>query len=172
MTDWRNIVAEHGATVWRTAYRILVHHADAADCYQDTFVAAFRSLGREPIREWAAYLTALATRKAIDRLRDRNRRKVLFAALDDAPESFSQSNPVEQAAADELLDRLRSALAELPDTQATVFWLSCIEGLTGEQIATQLRTTPGAVRAILHRARVALAPKFAASATQRRTTDD
>ena len=42
MTDWRTILAEHGPAVWRTVYRLLDHHADALDCYQDTFLAAWR----------------------------------------------------------------------------------------------------------------------------------
>ena len=42
MTDWSQIVQEHGPLVWRTAYRLLNHEADAADCFQRTFVSASR----------------------------------------------------------------------------------------------------------------------------------
>ena len=71
MTDWPSILAEHGAAVWRTVYRLLDHHADALDCYQETFLAAWRFAQREPVVEWRPFLVSLATRRATDRLRQR-----------------------------------------------------------------------------------------------------
>jgi RNA polymerase sigma-70 factor, ECF subfamily len=42
MADWTELVAEHGPRMWQTAFRILNHHADASDCYQDAFMAALK----------------------------------------------------------------------------------------------------------------------------------
>src|SRR5687767_8295772 len=42
MADWAAILAEHGPRVWRTAFRVLNHSADAHDCYQETFLAAWQ----------------------------------------------------------------------------------------------------------------------------------
>lgn len=158
MTDWKAIVARHGPDVWRAVYRILAHHDDAWDCYQEVFLEAFRAAPRAVVRDWGAYLGALAARRAIDRLRRRIRLRELARAIDQipAPEAGGPS-PLERVAADELMGRVRLALAALPGRQAEVFWLSCIEGLRHEQIAAQLRTTPGAVRMLLSRARSALA---------------
>ena len=50
MTDWSKIVAEHRTLVWRTARRLLTHEADAADCFQRTFLAAVEFAQREPVR--------------------------------------------------------------------------------------------------------------------------
>ncbi len=55
-------MAEHGDAVWRTVYRLLDHHADAQDCYQETFLAAWRFAQREPVAEWRPFLVSLATR--------------------------------------------------------------------------------------------------------------
>ena len=52
MTDWKAIVAGHGPAVWRVVYRILAHHADAWDCYQEVFLEAFRSAPRTAVRDW------------------------------------------------------------------------------------------------------------------------
>ena len=82
MTDWPLILAEHGATVWRTVYRLLDHHADALDCYQETFLAAWRFAEREPVVDWASFLISLATRRAMDRLRQRYRERVRVSAVD------------------------------------------------------------------------------------------
>ena len=59
------------------------------------------------------------------------------------------------------MDRVRGALAGLPDRQAEVFWLSCIEGMPHDRIAAQLATTTGSVRVLLHRARAGLATALA-----------
>ncbi len=66
-------------------------------------------------------------------------------------------SPQDRFAADELMGRVRRALATLLGRQAEVFWLGCVEGLGHDRIAAQLRTTPGAVRMLLSRARSALA---------------
>ena len=69
MVDWNEILIGHGPVVWRTVYRLLGQHADAMDCYQETFLAAYRWSERHPVGHWPAFLTSLATRRAIDRLR-------------------------------------------------------------------------------------------------------
>lgn len=158
MTDWKAIVAEHGPKVWRTVYRILAHHADAWDCYQEVFLEACRSAPRAAVRDWGAYLGTLAARRAIDRLRQRIRLRDLALALEQVPaRAADEPEPHERLAAEELMDRVRRGLASIPERQAEVFWLSGVEGLPHERIAAQLRTSPGAVRVLLHRARTALA---------------
>jgi hypothetical protein len=50
--DWSQIVEQYGPLVWKTASRLLSHEADAADCFQETFVAAWNASVREPIGHW------------------------------------------------------------------------------------------------------------------------
>src|SRR5947209_3805973 len=102
MTDWPLILAEHGATVWRTVYRLLDHHADALDCYQETFLDAWRFAGREPVADWRSFLVSLATRRATDRLRQRYRDRVRVVAIDGLCEPGSEAEcPVRHASATE-----------------------------------------------------------------------
>jgi RNA polymerase sigma-70 factor (ECF subfamily) len=157
MVDWNQILAAHGPTVWRTVYRLLGQHADALDCYQETFLAAYRSVQLRPVAHWPTFLTCLATRRAIDRLRQRGRSHRLFTTLDDAPEPVSHADsPVEQAQRAERLDEVRALLAGLPEKQAEVFWLNCIEAMQPLEIANQLEISPGEARVLLHRARTRL----------------
>jgi RNA polymerase sigma factor (sigma-70 family) len=158
MTDWSFIVAEHGAAVWRTVYRLLDHHADALDCYQETFLAAWRFAEREPVADWAPFLISLATRRATDRLRQRYRDRARTVRSDGTNEPSSEAEcPVGHATAVELMDRVREGIAELPEKQAQVFWLSCVEGLSHQEISDRLEIPPGEVRVVLHRARAQLA---------------
>src|SRR4029079_1257135 len=81
MTDWASIVAEHGSLVWHTAYRLLNHEADAADCYHRTFLAAVTLDRKEAVRHWPAVLKRLATARALEQLRTRYRREQRNSAL-------------------------------------------------------------------------------------------
>jgi RNA polymerase sigma-70 factor (ECF subfamily) len=166
MTNWPLILAEHGATVWRTVYRLLDHHADALDCYQETFLAAWRFAERQPVADWTAFLISLATRRAMDRLRQRYRDRLRVIAIESVPEPSSDAeSPLRHAIAKELMDRVRAAMAEFPDKQAEVFWLSCIEGLSHQQISDRMEIPPGEVRVLLHRARTRLHEILDRSAT-------
>ena len=69
--DWQGIVKKHGPLIWQTAYRLLGNHADAADCFQETFVSALQFSRRQRVRNFSALLAWLATARAIDRLRQR-----------------------------------------------------------------------------------------------------
>jgi RNA polymerase sigma-70 factor (ECF subfamily) len=169
MIDWRAILAEHGPAVWQTVYRLLNHHADALDCYQETFLAAYRVAQRQPVTNWAAFLTHLATRRAIDRLRQRIRTRHRFLPIDRVPEPGSDGDsPVEQAQGAERMDCIRAALAELPEKQAEVFWLSCVRGLSHQEISAQMQIRTGLVRVLLHRARERLRAALEPSLPERR----
>jgi RNA polymerase sigma-70 factor (ECF subfamily) len=157
MSEWPSILTVHGPTVWRTVYRLLDHHADAQDCYQETFLAAWRFAERQPVDDWTSFLTSLATRRAMDRLRRRYRERAGALAIDRVREPGSEAeSPLGQASAKELMERVRQGMAELPDKQAQVFWLSCVEGLSHEHISDRLEVPPGEVRVLLHRARTHL----------------
>jgi len=57
------------------------------------------------------------------------------------------------AEAAELSSRLRDALAALPEKQAQVFTLFCLEGWTYQEISEHLDASIDAVGVMLHRAR-------------------
>jgi RNA polymerase sigma factor (sigma-70 family) len=151
---WREILAEHGSRVWQTVYRVLNHHEDALDCYQDVLVSAQQYAERHEIQDWGTFLTSLAAKRAIDRLRQRIRQRTHQVALDSIPEPATETDcPVERAAAAELMERARRWMAMLSEKQAEVFWLCCIEGLSHQQVGLQMQITELESRVLLHRAR-------------------
>jgi RNA polymerase sigma-70 factor (ECF subfamily) len=154
VTDWNAIIDQHGQLVWATACRLLGNSADAADCFQETFLEAVKVGRREPVRDWSALLRHLATVRALDLLRVRCRgRHRTDPAADPTTLVSREAAPGQQAEADELADRLRVVLAELPAQQAEVFCLSCVDDLTYGEIGERLRLTTNAVGVLLHRAR-------------------
>ena len=173
MTDWPLILAEHGPTVWRTVYRLLNCYADAQDCYQEAFLAAWRFAERQQVADWASFLTSLATRRAMDRLRQRYRDRARVIAIGGVPEPGSDAeSPLGHASARELMDRTRTGMAGLPDKQAEVFWLSCVEGLSHQHISDRMEIPPGEVRVLLHRARTRLRAVLGRSATAKGEHDE
>jgi RNA polymerase sigma-70 factor (ECF subfamily) len=157
MIDWAAILSQHGRMVWRTVYRLLGHHDDALDCYQETFLAAVRCARSQTIADWPSFLVSLATRRAMDRLRQRYRSGRRAIPIDTVPEPSSEvDGPIQQARANELMERVREGMADLPEKQAEVFWFSCLEGLSHQQIADLLGVPPSEVRVLLHRARTRL----------------
>ena len=154
MTDWESIVEEYRPLVWQTAYRVLGNEADAADCFQEAFISALAVAHREQVRNWAALLRRLATTRALDRLRQRRRQAAHFDAIpEEMPLEGDDPEPFQMAEAAELSDRLRTALAHLPEQQGQVFCLRFLENQSYREIAKQLTIKTSAVGVLLHRAR-------------------
>ncbi|MHC4399242.1 MAG: RNA polymerase sigma factor [Planctomycetota bacterium] len=157
MTDWPEVVRRHTTLVWQTAYRLLNDRDDADDCFQETFLSAFRLSEQQPVDRWGGFLARLCTCRALDRLRRRMRESARSeATVDWSALASNVAGPAEEAQAAELGDRLRVALARLPDTQASVVCLRCLNGLSYQDIGEQLGLDAAAVRRLLHRARVRL----------------
>ena len=155
--DWNTIVNQNRRQVWRTAYRLLGNDADAADCFQETFISALKVAQRQVVRNWPAMLHCLATTRALDRLRQRMRQKERFETIPQwSAVNSNQPEPEQYAQAAELNDRLRQALTKLPEKQARVFCLRFLDDLSYRQIARQLNLKTDAVGVLLQRARAQL----------------
>ena len=163
MPDWDVILKDHSPAVWRTCWRILSHRADVEEVFQETFLAALKvSRGPAPVASWPALLHSLATARSVDRLRQRVTRRRVFtddgSPSDDAPSHLDtapshEPQPADHSVASELSDRLRIALAQLPEKQSHAFCLHALEGWPQQQVADALGMTENAVAVTIHRAR-------------------
>ena len=91
----------------------------------------------------------------VDRDRRRRQRDLLPIPAEDV--TSKTAGPVDQAMADELHARLRSAIDRLPDRQREVALLSLGEGLAASEVAQVLDTTEANVYTCLHLARKRIA---------------
>ena len=158
MNDWNEIVSAHRIAVWGTAYRILGNRDDSLECCQDALLDAYRYSQKNSIDNWGAILVSFTTRRAIDRLRQRVRRRNSEVAIKDVEEPASLStSPTENAEATELVEQLRDAIREMPVKQSRVFWLCCVEGLSHTEVSSTLQISMNESRVLLHRARAYLA---------------
>jgi RNA polymerase sigma-70 factor, ECF subfamily len=125
--------------------------ADLDDLVQETFIRAFRAVGR--FRGQCRYRTWLLTIGG-NVLKDamRRARRAHLVPLADADVRATDGDPHERAVAGEAEGRLQERLQRLPRMQREVFLLRAQQGLEYEEIAAALRTTPGAARVHYHHA--------------------
>lgn len=130
---------------------------EAEDVVQEVFVKVATHLST--LRDPAAlpgWITALARNAALDRLRERARRRA-------APEAALHALPARAEPGDDRALRLRvlALLGTLPETYREALVLRLVEGLTGPQIAERTGLTPASVRVHLHRGMALLRPLLA-----------
>lgn len=124
--------------------------SDLEDLVQEAFFRAFRRIdtfrGGASFRTW---VMAIAS-NALKDMKRRERRRVRLDPLDhDAPH---HDTPYEAARTRELERRFEEGVGRLPPMQRDVFLLRAQQGLSYEEIAAALGTTPGAARVHYHHA--------------------
>ncbi len=152
--NWEQLVRDYQGLVWTTIRRLVDNEADAADCFQETFVKAVEMAQRQRIHHMSALLTRIATARAIDHLRVYIRQRQFKAELEDQSDpEVSLVDPSARLEQSELAQSLRRALGILPHQQAQAFCLKHLSGWTQRQIALELETTTSAVGVMIHRAK-------------------
>lgn len=155
--DWQAVVKNQGPLVWQTAYRLLGDHADTADCFQETFAAAFEIASRQRVRNMAGLLVRLATMRAIDGLRRKSRREGHRAQAHRTHGTAGGGpDPLDEVEAQELSWKLREAIAQLAPQEGKVFCMRHLNEMSYRQIAKELNMKVNAVGVVLHRAKTRL----------------
>jgi RNA polymerase sigma factor (sigma-70 family) len=141
---------EHATDAFRYALHLTGRRADAEDIVQHVFLQAHRHLesGRELVSPRAWLLTAVKHR-AFNLTRDRREVPVDRPVV---PVEGRESSGDEAAQ----LAEVRAMLWTLPEAQHHAFVLRHWSGLSQNEIADVLETTPSAVESLLGRARSAL----------------
>lgn len=134
--------------------------AEADDVYQETFLTAYKKLGRfRGESGLGTWLYRIASNLCFMKLRS-NRRRPFVAALDapseDGPRLPAEPLPGPEQAASrkELSDAVAKALSELPVDYRLVLTLRDVEGLSNEEAARVLSLSVPAVKSRLHRGRL------------------
>jgi RNA polymerase sigma factor (sigma-70 family) len=150
--DIAALARQYGRTVFRVAWRILGSGAAAEDVQQQLFLRLIESPPRE-VTSWAAYLTAAATRLAIDHLRRQQRWRLLAPLW---KEEIADDSPADDAERQEAGRFLRSALGRLKERDAACFVMRHLHGMSPGEIGRELGISENHVSVSVHRARHAL----------------
>ena len=148
---FEELVARLGPRLLRYLRRRLGDDHAAEDVVQETFLKAYRNLGRyDTSRSFATWLFTLATRAAVDFWRAR-RPTAPIVGVD--PPGRRPPDPLDTVAAREQHESLWArASGVLPEAQFTALWLRYAEEMAIRDIAEVLGKSVVSVKVMLHRA--------------------
>lgn len=168
---FRVLVEQHSRAVYQLAYRVTGNAQDAEDVVQETFLKAYRQLGRFEARSsFGTWLHRIAMNCSVDLLRGRPKREQaeesesleLMAGDQAAATSPVAASPERLAVSSEVGDRVRAAMNRLTSLERAVFALRHFEGYSIEEIGKQLGMRESATKHSVFRAvkkmRLALEP--------------
>lgn len=147
-TEFAAVAREHGPGIFGLALRFTSRREDAEDLLQETFLKAWKGLGRfrgkSEVRTWLI-------RILVNAARDRFRRRPPPRVLQEAPSS--RTDPAEGLSRKELLGRVMTVIQGLPRRQREALLLRARGGLPYREIAEVMGIRVGAVKAHLVQAR-------------------
>jgi RNA polymerase sigma-70 factor (ECF subfamily) len=162
---------EHGTAVYRFAVVLVRHHQDAEDVVQETFLKAYRQLGRfESRANFSTWLHRIAVNCSIDLIRGRKNQEAGhdasdLEALDGAHGGHDQRvdpSPERLMLSSEVQEKVTRAMEGLTAMERAAFVLRHFEGQSIEEISRALGLKANAAKHSIFRAvrkmRLALEP--------------
>src|SRR4051794_32041538 len=145
------IVERYRGPLLRAARRYLPE-ARAEDAVQQAYIAAWSALQRgDEVRELRAWLYRIVHNTALNQLRVAG---YDYAQLDDALRGTDA--PQEEMERRAVVRQTLTGLAGLPERQREALLQVAVEGRSQEEVARELGVSEGAVRQLVHRARMTL----------------
>jgi len=156
---FRVLVERHSRSVFRLAFRMTGNEQDAEDLVQETFLRAYRQLGRFDGRAgFSTWLYRIAANCSLDLIRARKRRQEQQAPVDEEGQEVTivavaeAPTPDRLAFSGELQRLIGPALNRLSAMERAAFVLRHYEGMCMEEIAGALGVHTGAAKHSVFRA--------------------
>ena len=167
---FRELVERFERPVYGLVLRIVRRNDLAEDLAQETFVKAWKALGRfDPSRKFSSWLFKIAHNSALDALRRRGEEALSLDApaaegepARELPADPRAENPLARTTFRAAGRALEVALAELRPQYREILVLRFVEGLAYDEIAEVTGSPLGTVKVHIFRARQELAKKMAA----------
>ncbi|MEO0082351.1 MAG: sigma-70 family RNA polymerase sigma factor [candidate division WOR-3 bacterium] len=166
---FEELVRRYERKVYNVIYRLMGNEQDARETLQDTFLRAYRFIGKFKFQSsFFTWLYRIATNTSLTKLRQRKSPVVM--SLDepvgedgDLPLEIPdyKYNPEQMMRQRELRQALKDAVDSLPPDYRSVVVLRDLEGLSNEEVGKILKLSVPAVKSRLHRGRLALRDKLA-----------
>jgi RNA polymerase sigma-70 factor (ECF subfamily) len=160
---YRVLVERHSRALFRLAYRMTCNESDAEDVVQESFMRAYRQLGKFDERaSFGTWLYRIAANCALDLVRSRKRRSEQMAPAEADTDSSmldpmlnlpaTGPTPERSAYSTEVRERVAEAMKDLSATERTAFVLRHFEGMCIEDVSRVLECQPGAAKHSVFRA--------------------
>ena len=156
---FRALVDAHGRYVFHVAHRLTGNASDAEDVVQETFLKAYRQLGRFEARaDFRTWLHRIAVNCAVDLIRARRSRETAREPLDADGVSVVDTvaspapAPDRLAMSGEILERVRAGMSCLTPLERAAFMLRHVEGRSIDEIGSALGLRTNATKHSVFRA--------------------
>jgi len=156
---FRVLVERHSQSVFRLAFRMTGNEQDAEDLVQETFLRAYRHLGKFDGRaSFGTWLYRIAANCSLDLIRARKRRQEQQVPVDSEGQEIEHAvaaggpTPDRLAFSVEVKNLLAPALKLLSPMERTAFVLRHYEGMCIEEIGRALGVHSGAAKHSVFRA--------------------
>ncbi|HZS13299.1 MAG TPA: sigma-70 family RNA polymerase sigma factor [Candidatus Dormibacteraeota bacterium] len=144
----------HGAAAYRTAMVLLREPGTAEEVVQESFLAVWRNRGRfDPGRgSFRPWLLTIVRNRARDRMRANRVRPESTVDGWDMPGDAADAVDVwEEVSVEAERERVRRALATLPQDMRRIFGLAYYGGMSQSEISAQLEMPLGTVKSTMRR---------------------
>jgi RNA polymerase sigma-70 factor (ECF subfamily) len=156
---FRVLVERHSRPMFRLAFRMTGNEQDAEDIVQDTFLRAYRRIGKFDERaSFGTWLYRITVNCSLDLVRARKRRSEQSGSANPEMDDLIQSLPSSGATPDRMAmsgqtrQRIAEAMEELSASERTAFVLRHFEGMCIDEVSRVLGCRPGAARHCVFRA--------------------
>jgi RNA polymerase sigma-70 factor, ECF subfamily len=151
---FRVLVDRHARPVFRLAFRMTGSETDAEDMVQETFLKAWKQIGKFDGRAtFGTWLHRICANCALDHIRARKRKQEMQTADDPlAQMAAGTPSPERLAFSAQVTTILGAALDELSEMERTAFVLRHYEGLGIDEISETLGVQAGAAKHSIFRA--------------------
>jgi RNA polymerase sigma-70 factor (ECF subfamily) len=138
----------YGDLMYSLAWQILRNHQEAEDLIQEVFLNLWRNCTYNPERgSLKNFLMVMVRSRAIDRLRSQKKTLNMLERSGKEIDARQPSRvPLDEAASDEIAQRVRAALEDLPDKQRKALEMAYFGGLTQQEISQHLDVSVGTVK--------------------------
>ncbi len=164
--EFSEIAEKHSGFVYNVAYRMMGNPHDAEEVAQDAFVSAYKARDRfRGDAQPTTWLYRITVNAALMRIRKEKRGKEMTVPEDDRADVASSNwaeSPVAATMNTELGERIDAAIDELPEDLKVAVILRDVQGLSNQEAADTLDVSVSALKARLHRGRIALRDKLSA----------
>jgi RNA polymerase sigma-70 factor (ECF subfamily) len=163
-TAFEELVRNYDRSILRLTMHLTDSTADAQDIYQETFLRAYRNIGRFRFEcSFYTWIYRIVTNLCLDHLRKKQVRKEdapvgtdasgeEYSILDQVPDGRAGSNPEKDLMRRQLGDRINYALEKLTPRERLVFELKHYHGLKLRTVGEILHTTEETAKNTLVRA--------------------
>ena len=169
---YRKLVDKYQPMVFRTCMGFLHNKDDSDDLTQDVFIQAYQTLpGFKGDATFSTWIYRIAVNASLNKTRKSSKSLLIqrfemsFGGSKNKEYSFPSpdtENPENILILNEHREWVKKALESLPENQRTAIVLSKYDDLSQKQIAEIMKTSEGAVEALMQRAKANLRKKLSA----------